>query len=99
MTYHLRLNLAVFQGSVAYVPQEAWIRNDTLEKNVLFGKKKEAKKYNQALDACALRPDLQMLAAGDQTEIGEKVVSVQWYEMRVVIVKGESQGISNLGLW
>jgi ABC-type transport system involved in cytochrome bd biosynthesis fused ATPase/permease subunit len=27
----------VFGGSVAYVPQNAWIRNATLRENILFG--------------------------------------------------------------
>jgi len=26
------------QGSVAYVPQQAWIQNNTLKNNILFGK-------------------------------------------------------------
>ncbi len=29
--------------------------------------------YDQTLHACALEPDLEILAAGDMTEIGEKV--------------------------
>lgn len=29
--------------------------------------------YNKVIDACALRADFQMLPAGDDTEIGEKV--------------------------
>ena len=30
-------------------------------------------RYNQVVDVCALRPDLEMLPGGDETEIGEKV--------------------------
>jgi ABC-type multidrug transport system fused ATPase/permease subunit len=55
------------------VPQEAWVRNETLEKNVLFGQEINSKHYNEVIDACALLPDLEQLPAGDQTEIGEKV--------------------------
>ena len=29
--------------------------------------------YDRVIDACALRPDLDVLPAGDSTEIGEKV--------------------------
>ena len=36
----------------------------------------DADKYNEVLDACALRPDLDILPAGDMTEIGEKVISL-----------------------
>ena len=58
---------------MAYVPQEAWIRNKTLKKNILFGKPLDQARYDQVLDSCALVPDLKILPGGDQTEIGEKV--------------------------
>jgi ATP-binding cassette subfamily C (CFTR/MRP) protein 10 len=49
------------------------VRNTTLEKNVLIGKKSDEKHYREVIDACALLPDLSQLPAWDQTEIGEKV--------------------------
>jgi len=58
---------------VAYVAQQAWIQNATVRDNILFGKPFDEQRYNRILDACALRPDLQILPAGDATEIGEKV--------------------------
>ena len=58
---------------MAYVPQQAWIQNATLRKNVLFNKPYESKSYKEAIEACALLPDLEILPGGDQTEIGEKV--------------------------
>ena len=61
------------QGSVAYVPQQAWIQNATLRNNILFGKSFKECKYNKVIEACALKPDLEILSGGDQTEIGEKV--------------------------
>lgn len=64
------------QGSVAYVPQQAWIQNETLRSNILFGADMDERKYQSVLDACALKPDLEILAAGDLTEIGEKVCLV-----------------------
>jgi ABC-type multidrug transport system fused ATPase/permease subunit len=65
--------ITIFQGKVAYVPQEAWIQNMTLRDNILFGKKYQEKKYRKVLESCALLPDLEILAGGDMTEIGEKV--------------------------
>lgn len=61
------------KGSVAYVNQQAWIRNDTLKKNILFNKSVSERRYQSVLEACALKPDLEMLPGGDMTEIGEKV--------------------------
>ena len=61
------------QGSLAYVPQIAWIQNETLRNNIIFGKKYAHSKYDAILESCALKPDLMILPAGDKTEIGEKV--------------------------
>ncbi|XP_014612657.1 PREDICTED: multidrug resistance-associated protein 1 isoform X5 [Polistes canadensis] len=64
------------KGSVAYVSQQAWIQNATLQDNVLFGKPLNKALYNRVIDACMLGPDLEMLPAGDQTEIGEKGINL-----------------------
>jgi ATP-binding cassette subfamily C (CFTR/MRP) protein 1 len=63
-------------ASRAFCPQYAWIQNSTLKENVLFGKPYKSKWYNQVIDACALRPDLEILPGGDQTEIGERGITV-----------------------
>jgi ATP-binding cassette, subfamily C (CFTR/MRP), member 1 len=63
-------------ASRAFCPQYAWIQNSTLKDNILFGKSYKSKWYNQVVDACALRPDLEMLPAGDLTEIGERGITV-----------------------
>ncbi|XP_078081989.1 ATP-binding cassette sub-family C member 3 isoform X2 [Mustelus asterias] len=64
------------QGSVAYVPQQAWIRNATLKDNIVFGEPLSEQKYQQVLEACALITDLNVLPGGDQTEIGEKGINL-----------------------
>ncbi|XP_017473674.1 PREDICTED: multidrug resistance-associated protein 1 isoform X7 [Rhagoletis zephyria] len=63
-------------GSIAYVPQQAWIQNATVRDNILFGLEYDRKRYNRVVDACALRSDIEMLSAGDQTEIGEKGINL-----------------------
>ncbi|CAK8679779.1 unnamed protein product [Clavelina lepadiformis] len=83
------------KGSVAYVPQQAWIQNATLKENITFGKSSVSghniattsfSKYDEPLDevefyekivkATALGSDLEILQAGDQTEIGEKGINL-----------------------
>lgn len=54
--------------------QQAWIQNATLEDNILFNNEKDSDRYSSCVRACALVSDLEMLPAGDQTEIGEKVI-------------------------
>ncbi|XGW29325.1 hypothetical protein V3C99_008832 [Haemonchus contortus] len=64
------------RGKVAYVPQQPWIQNMTVRDNILFGKPFDKRRYNQVLSACALKPDLKVLANGDLTEIGEKGINL-----------------------
>ena len=64
---------------MAYVAQEAWIQNLTVRDNILFGEKFSEKKYRKVIQACSLLPDFDILSAGDQTEIGEKVSAVFGY--------------------
>uniref|UniRef100_A0A8C3UT09 Canalicular multispecific organic anion transporter 2 n=1 Tax=Catharus ustulatus TaxID=91951 RepID=A0A8C3UT09_CATUS len=64
------------KGSVAYVPQQAWIQNATLKDNILFGQALNEEKYQNALEVCALKTDLEVLPGGDQTEIGEKGINL-----------------------
>jgi len=63
-------------GKVAFVPQQAWIQNSTLKDNILFCVEENEKKYEGVVDSCALRTDLEILPAGDQTEIGEKGINL-----------------------
>ena len=64
------------RGNIAYVAQQAWIQNSTLKDNILFCKDFDQKKYTNTIDACALKTDLEILPAGDQTEIGEKGINL-----------------------
>ncbi|XP_076451201.1 multidrug resistance-associated protein 1-like [Babylonia areolata] len=71
-----RQGKVVVKGSVAYVPQQAWIQNAPLKSNILFGKQFNAKWYKNVVDACALKPDFDMLPNGDHTEIGDKGINL-----------------------
>jgi len=72
------------RGSVAYVPQQAWIQNATVKENIFFGKQHVKKKhpneedkfYKKIVDATCLRSDFDNFPAYDETEIGEKGVNL-----------------------
>ena len=51
----------MINGSVAYVAQQAWILNETLKENILFGNEFNQKKYADILQRCQLVPDLKLL--------------------------------------
>uniref|UniRef100_A0A665W8X8 ATP-binding cassette sub-family C member 5 n=1 Tax=Echeneis naucrates TaxID=173247 RepID=A0A665W8X8_ECHNA len=59
-------------GGFAYVSQQAWILNDSLKENILFGNEYDQDKYHAVLEACCLLPDLEELPFRDMTEIGER---------------------------
>lgn len=63
-------------GRVAYVPQSTWIPNESLQNVILFGRPMIRSKYRQALAVCGLRKDLELMAAGDATEIGERGINL-----------------------
>ncbi|XP_058240892.1 canalicular multispecific organic anion transporter 1 isoform X4 [Hemibagrus wyckioides] len=63
-------------GSVAYVPQQAWIQNATLKDNILFGSDVDEQKFQTVVKACALQTDLDLLPGGALTEIGEKGINL-----------------------
>ncbi|KAH7821298.1 putative Multidrug Resistance Associated Protein (MRP) [Monocercomonoides exilis] len=63
-------------GQVSYCAQTAWINNNTVRGNITFGCPFEQEKYSETIRVCALENDLKLLAAGDQTEIGEKGVNL-----------------------
>ncbi|XP_070555573.1 ATP-binding cassette sub-family C member 9-like [Ptychodera flava] len=62
--------------SVSYGAQKAWLQNDTLRENILFGKPFNNDRYAAIIKACALQPDIDILPAGDTTEIGEKGINL-----------------------
>ena len=63
-------------GSVAYAPQQAYIRHGTIQDNIVYGQAWWPERYDQVLAQACLLPDLAILADGDQTEIGEKGVNL-----------------------
>uniref|UniRef100_A0A8C6BBI9 ATP-binding cassette sub-family C member 10 n=1 Tax=Monodon monoceros TaxID=40151 RepID=A0A8C6BBI9_MONMO len=76
--HRLRGRVAVWRLSKGFglATQEPWIQFATIRDNILFGKMFDAQLYKEVLEACALNDDLSILPAGDQTEVGEKGVTL-----------------------
>ena len=66
----------IVNGKISYVGQEAWIQNNTVQNNILFYQPYNVEKYHKILSLCELNQDLNSLAGGDLTEIGEKGVNL-----------------------
>ncbi|KAG5951342.1 hypothetical protein E4U53_003303 [Claviceps sorghi] len=66
----------VYGASRSFCPQYAWIQNTTLQNNITFGKGMDRDWYREVIRACALEADVDMLPNGDQTEIGERGITI-----------------------
>ncbi|KZW03602.1 P-loop containing nucleoside triphosphate hydrolase protein [Exidia glandulosa HHB12029] len=62
--------------SVSFCAQHPWLQHQSIRENILFGTPYHEKRYKDVLAACALLPDLKVLADGDKTEIGEKGITL-----------------------
>ena len=63
-------------GSVAYCDQRAWILNDSVQNNILFGRPYDEDRFDAALYASDLEDDIRVLPGGMQTQIGEKGINL-----------------------
>ncbi|XP_059316383.1 putative ABC transporter C family member 15 [Lycium ferocissimum] len=59
-------------GSKAIVPQSAWIQTGTVRDNVLFGKEMNKARYDDIVERCALKRDIEMWSDGDLNSVGER---------------------------
>ncbi|CDR88146.1 related to ATP-binding cassette transporter protein [Sporisorium scitamineum] len=66
----------VLSSSTAVCAQTAWIQSTTIRNNIVFGNVFDPQRYRYVLEKCCLLPDLDTLAEGDQTIVGEKGVSL-----------------------
>jgi len=62
-------------GKVAYLPQEAFLLNETVKENILFGEPYDERRFGEVLEICQLLPDLEAMPAGLDTEIGERGIN------------------------
>ncbi|KAH7100034.1 ATP-binding cassette transporter [Auriculariales sp. MPI-PUGE-AT-0066] len=64
------------EGGVAYAAQEAWILNESIRANILFGTLYEEERYRKTIHQCCLERDLSLFESGDDTEVGERGVTL-----------------------
>lgn len=53
-----------------------WVQNTTVRNNITFGKPFDREKYSEVVDACCLEDDFKLLPGGDNTEVGERGVTL-----------------------
>ncbi|TDL18516.1 hypothetical protein BD410DRAFT_880297 [Rickenella mellea] len=62
--------------AISYAAQSPWLQHQSIKDNILFGSPFDELRYSHVVEACALRPDLEILEDGDSTEIGARGVSL-----------------------
>ncbi|XP_069108585.1 ATP-binding cassette sub-family C member 10-like [Argopecten irradians] len=70
------ISVSILKNGFALANQQPWIQQATVRDNVTFGSPFNAKKYAEVLDAASLKKDIEMLPAGDKTEVGENGVTL-----------------------
>ncbi|QRW00095.1 ABC transporter transmembrane region [Ceratobasidium sp. AG-Ba] len=79
-------------GGVAYAAQEPWLHGGTIRENILFGSEYEEERYMkgalvlnpllsvandiQVISQCALERDFELLDAADETQVGDRGVTL-----------------------
>jgi ABC-type multidrug transport system fused ATPase/permease subunit len=66
----------VVRGRVAYVAQAPWVMNASVRENIVFGHRWDPAFYELTVEACALIDDFKIMPDGDQTEVGERGISL-----------------------
>ncbi|KAF9070335.1 multidrug resistance-associated ABC transporter [Rhodocollybia butyracea] len=65
-----------YMMAISYAAQSPWLRHQSIRDNILFGYPYDEKRYQDVIEACALKPDLDIFEDGDKTEIGARGVSL-----------------------
>lgn len=73
-------------GSFAYISQEAFLINDTVRNNILFGVDYDENRYREAIDLSQLHQDLKELPGGEFTEIGERGINLSGGQKQRVMI-------------
>lgn len=66
----------VMRGTVAYTAQSPWVMNASVRENIVFGHRWDPQFYEKTIHACALTEDFSSLPDGDQTQVGERGISL-----------------------
>lgn len=66
----------VVRGKIAYVAQSPWVMNASVRENIVFGYRWDPHFYEKTIKACALTEDFKTLPDGDQTQVGERGISL-----------------------
>ncbi|KAI6003466.1 P-loop containing nucleoside triphosphate hydrolase protein [Pisolithus orientalis] len=65
-----------YLAAISYAAQIPWLHSGTVKENILFGSQYDEGRYDNVVERCALRSDLNQLPEGDQTQVGDRGVNL-----------------------
>lgn len=75
-------------ATIAYSGQQPWLTNGTIRDNILFGESYRPKRYEKIIETCSLKSDIDTMADGDLTQVGERGLNLSGgQKMRVSIAR------------
>jgi len=66
----------VSSSRISFCDQTVWLRNMSIQENILNFSPLDDVKYNAVIDACALNDDFEQLPNGDQSFVGSKGITL-----------------------
>ncbi|GAB1599468.1 multidrug resistance-associated protein 5-like [Argonauta hians] len=64
------------RGTIAYVSQQSWIINGTVQLNIILGLPYKEHKFKKIIRICSLEEDFRDFPNGDLTEIGDRGINL-----------------------
>ena len=82
-----RVQRSYGRGDIAYCPQTAYLRSDTVRNNILFGAEFELEHYLNTVTSCALVRDLELLSEADLSFVGENGGDAKWWPAAAIAAR------------
>lgn len=73
------------RNAISICTQVPFLQTMSIRDNILFNEEFDEERYEAVLEACALTTDLNILEDGDQTEVGQRGISMSGVGLLILI--------------